>query len=411
MIKKLRINFVAIMMGTLLVAFLALFFVLNTFMQNASKGDTEDLLRAICDTDGFTQQMGVVVQGTHGELYTAQNPTYKTMDLRTGRFFYVKVSSDGEIFEAMSNMPFALTQEDLIAYAQHALSAGGASGTRGDFQFMTQEKNYGQIIAFVERSSEARMLSQLLQISTIVAGVTLLILFVFSIFFSKWVVRPVETAFEKQQQFISDASHELKTPLTTIAAGTAVLENEIGENVQLARMKAQTTRMSELINDLLTLATTGESPRTNHAEFDLSKAVLACALEFESRAYEEGKKYEVNVAPGITYKGDEEQLRRLTAILLDNALKHAGDGGTVKLNFARREKALVLSVYNTGTGIPPEELGKIFDRFYRSDASRSRQSGGFGLGLSIARDTAHAHGGKLAAESKLGEGATFTLTL
>jgi signal transduction histidine kinase len=207
---------------------------------------------------------------------------------------------------------------------------------------------------------------------------------------------PIKKAFDKQRRFISDASHELKTPLTIISANIDVLKNEIGENQRLTHIKFQSERMNELVLDLLSLAKISEGNTSIiRNKFNISGSVLNTALEFESRAFEEEKKYSYDIEENIEYIGDERQVKQLVSILIDNAIQYSDANGQIKVSLRTQGGYINISVFNTGTGVPENEKKKIFERFYRTDESRSRETGGYGIGLSIAEAIAESHNGKI----------------
>jgi signal transduction histidine kinase len=225
-------------------------------------------------------------------------------------------------------------------------------------------------------------------------------------------IAPVANAFEKQRRFVSDANHELKTPPTIISANMDVLQSEIGTNSRIEHIKTQLERMSKLIHDLLTLSRTEDvAIKTTYSKFDLSKAVLNTALEFESRAFEEGKSYEYEVQENVSYSGDEDRCKQLLAILIDNAIQHSCKNGKIRVVLEEKSGRPFLSVYNTGTGIPDAEKDRVFDRFYRSDDSRTRETGGYGLGLSIAKAIVDSHKGKIRVTGEYGKWVEFAVTL
>jgi signal transduction histidine kinase len=309
-------------------------------------------------------------------------------------------------------MMFEFTEEEAFSFADAVLEKGKESGTVSNLQYLIAAKEYGSIVVFAERSIEIRMLAQLTEISLWVACGTCVVLLIFSFFLSKWAVRPVQTAFKKQRQFIADASHELKTPLTIIGANIDVLENDMGENTRLAHIRAQCERMGSLIHHLLLLAKADEgSAQMMMVEFDLSKTLRNTALEFESRAFEEGKELHEEIMDNVQYTGDEGQVRQLASILIDNAIRYSDSPGRIEVSLGRENGKILFSVYNTGSGIPAAERERVFDRFYRSDDSRSRETGGYGLGLSIARTIAKAHRGKITITGKAGEWVRFLVYL
>jgi len=416
MIKKLQFKFVAVTMGSLIVIFLLVLLTLNMFMRNQNNQFTDQQLQQVADEDGFQQAPKNETRQTEeappSSPPSAFSPAQNRDALRDGRYFYVKLDASQQVFEVDAERMFDFTESEAEAYALQALKTGKASGTVDSLRYLAVEKDYGTIVVFAQQSIEDRILSQLIQTSLLVAGIAFVVLFLLSLFLSKWAVAPVKDAFDKQRRFISDASHELKTPLTIISANTDVLESQIGENVMLYQIKNQTNRMGKLVQALLSLARAEEGvSNIVMTQFNLSKAVLGTTLEFESHAFEEGRSLSYEVAENILYTGDETQLRQLTAILIDNAIKHSDRGGRVEVSLKLVGSRPLLTVYNTGAGIPEGEREQIFDRFYRSDASRSRETGGYGLGLAIARSIAEAHRGKISVDSAAGQWVKFIISL
>ena len=239
-------------------------------------------------------------------------------------------------------------------------------------------------------------------------GISLVVLLGIVTVLSGWAVSPVKESLEKQKRFISDASHELKTPLAVICANADVLEKDIGQNKWLEYIKNQTVRMDGLVKDMLFLARADEGIQNGeYKEFDVGEAVLNIALEFESRAYESGKQYCYETESGILRVGNEERIKQAVAILIDNALKRSS--GEVRVTAKKDNGKAFIEVYNTGDGIDEKDYDKIFERFYRSEESRDRDSGGYGLGLSIAKSIVDSHKGKISVKSEKGKWASFTI--
>lgn len=229
-------------------------------------------------------------------------------------------------------------------------------------------------------------------------------------------VEPVERAWEQQRQFVADASHELKTPITVILTNSNILlshpQDTVAEQkkwVEYTRDEAR--RMGELVDDMLFLAKTdAQREERPLVPVDLAETVWSAFLPLEPVAFEAGVALDSAVADGLTVRGRADQLRRLVTILLDNAVKYAGEGGKVRLTLESEGRTALLTVHNTGEPIPPEHLPHLFERFYRADTSRARSTGGCGLGLSIAYAIAQGHGGALTVESGQ-PGTSFTLRL
>ncbi len=275
----------------------------------------------------------------------------------------------------------------------------------------------GCIVAFADESAVAPWQSLALTLA-IVGGVTFALLVAIGIAFSRRAMRPVERAWHLQQQFVADASHELKTPLSVIVANNAILAAHPASHVAdqmrwIESTRIETRRMQGLIDDMLELARLDDakSPDVPDVPFDFSDAVEKRILQFESVAYDHGVEITSSIRPDVFVRGDGERLGRIVSTLLDNACKYASRGGRVNVTLELTKGSAVLSVHNDGTTIPQEEIPRVFDRFYRADKARSSDAGGSGLGLSIAQKIIERHRGTIAASSSPVRGTTFTVTL
>lgn len=416
MIKKLRLKFILVSMSGVLLVLVIIFATQNYLMIKSSEEQTNRLLQSVVMTDGNMEYLhqkpegGGLSPGKEKNPEALRPPAQET--LRGAKFFFVKFDTAGNVLESDVSHIAGLTAEDAASYAQTALQAGSQGGTADGYQFLIGQKEYGTIVALAQRDVETNMLRQLTTISAaaVIGGVLVFLILV--LILSKWAVRPVKTAFDKQRQFISNAGHELKTPITIIAANTDVLHREIGDNKWLSYIQNQNDRMAALVNDLLTLARTDESGQKPQLErFNLSGACLDCALEFESIAYEGGKTFLTDIQPDILINGNGPMMKQLLYILIDNALKHSDQNGEIRVSLKRMGSKAVLEVFNTGEGVPPEELNKIFERFYRSDSSRSRETGGYGLGLAIGKSIVELHKGKISVQSEQGKWTRFIIIL
>ncbi|NCB63873.1 MAG: two-component sensor histidine kinase [Clostridia bacterium] len=310
------------------------------------------------------------------------------------------------------------TVDQLVAAVQDQDDSGTVPGM--SLRYLRETDSNGvRRIAFADLSWQWDTLRTLVLTSLLVGAAALVCFFLVSLLLSRLALRPVEAAWEQQRRFVADASHELKTPLTVILTNSGILlshkEDTVGKQakwVEYIREEAQ--RMRILVEDLLFLAK-NDSARENAAKpanADLSALSWSALLPFESVAFEAGVELESDIAPGLTVLGQADQLRRLVAILLDNAVKYAGSGGKVAVRLERGEKNTVrLTVRNTGPAIPAEHMEHLFERFYRADDSRARALGGYGLGLAIAKSVVDGHKGTITVSSSEGQGTTFTVKL
>ncbi len=314
-----------------------------------------------------------------------------------------------------------LAEDVLSAVAAAAIGDADGQGRMGNWKYRTVETGDGTGVLMLNAASLRRENAQTALLSLLAFAAACCLFALLARFLSRSIVKPVEENMQMQKRFIADASHELKTPLTVIDANAAVLEQSVGQNKWLDYIKEQSGRMAGLVNELLQLshleeASDAAAPRPSEP-FDAAEAVLTAALPFESVAFEGGVTLETDTPDTLEAQGSRKELEQLTAILIDNAVKHSPPGGTVRVSLSpsslghgrKEEPALELRVSNTGEGIPPEALPHIFDRFYRVDAARTYRAGSYGLGLAIAKGLAEKNGGGLTAAS--GDGLTEFILL
>ncbi len=236
----------------------------------------------------------------------------------------------------------------------------------------------------------------------IVGALGIIVIYIFAKRISKTIVKPVEDSFEKQKQFISDASHELKTPLAVIEANADVLQNKVGENKWLTYIQNEVQSMNKLVNDLLTLARMENINNVNYQRFDLSKEVQMSVAVFESLIYEKEISLETNIKDGIIFNGDKEDIKHIISIILDNAIKHTDRNRKIIVDVKKEKNDIRIEIKNEGETIPEIERDKIFERFYRVDKARNRSEKRYGLGLAIAKEIVDKYKGSIKAISKDG---------
>lgn len=281
------------------------------------------------------------------------------------------------------------------------------------------QRDSGYRISAVDISLQTAMLTRLAVSFIIVALLALVLIFLISRYFAGRVVRPIEESWNKQTQFIADASHELRTPLTTINTNIDVLLSHPDSLIQdekkwLIYIKNEAERMSKLTNDLLYLARADndmDGRQTTPIVFSYSETVENVLLTMEAVMFENNIAYSDQIAQGINIKGDPSKIKQLVVILLDNTVKYVDSRRIVRVELSRNEKHAFLKVKNSSEGIKDEDIGRLFDRFYRTDKSRARRSGGHGLGLAIAKSIVEEHKGDIKVYSKSGEYVEFTVKL
>lgn len=332
--------------------------------------------------------------------------------------FGVTLNQSGEIVSVTANN--VEVSDELVRHAvAAALSQNSTEGVLGDLmlRYRVEKTPSGLRLAFVDRTRELQSLLKLLltSLAALLGGFAAFL--AVSLFLSRWALRPAEQAWEQQRQFVADASHELKTPLTVILANIGILLSRPNDTIAqqhkwIENTQTEAERMKKLVDDLLFLAKSDAvlAPMP-HTKLDLSDLIWSSVLPFEPVAFEQGVALDSDIPAGITVQGDAGQLRQVAAILLDNACKYAGEKGRVSVRLEAAQDKIRLRVQNTGEPIAPDKLKHIFERFYRADASRAREKGGYGLGLAIAQRIVAAHRGSITAQSDAQSGTTFTVTL
>lgn len=316
---------------------------------------------------------------------------------------------------------FDMDTEFYTLAVQHAAAS---DATQGNFTLDGNRWTYnventidGYSIVFLDVTNSYKFLRNLLYTFLAVGLIMLIVIYFTSRYFANRSIAPVKEAFDKQQRFIADASHELRTPLTVINTNADVLLANSDDLIRtqikwLHHIKSETERMRTLTSDLLYL-TQMENARESMivTSFNLSEAVESVILTLEAVIFENNIALDYDIVPNLYTKGNSEQMKQVILILLDNAIKYTNAAGSIKLTLKKQGHDLLLKVTNTGEGIPQEHLGRIFDRFYRVDASRSRQNGGYGLGLAIAKSIVEQSKGRIYAKSVPNETTSFSVQL
>lgn len=275
----------------------------------------------------------------------------------------------------------------------------------------------GTLIVLISKSFQQDVLGNLLKIFLVVGLLSLIVLFIVSIYFTNKAIKPLEETFIKQKQFIADASHELRTPLTIIKTNVSILKENKQQTIEsqgkwINYIDSQASRMSTLINEMLSLANLDANKKKGEVtKFELDRVLSDALLVFEVVIFEKGLILEEYINDNIFISGEKDQIKKLISILMDNAIKYTNKNGKIKVSLTVEKNKARLEVKNTGEGIEREHLEKIFERFYRVDNSRDRETGGYGLGLSIAKAITEEHKGRIYAESIVGEYTSFIVEL
>ena len=320
----------------------------------------------------------------------------------------------GGILRVRGSSYYELTDEaELLRIVEACLREKENAGVLPEYRlrYLREQTILGVRIAFTDSATEQKTLRSVLWTGAGLCAAALAVLALCSYLLSGVATKPVEKAWEEQRRFLSDASHELKTPLTVILSSAELLQQTLPPEGQeyAENITAEGHRMKKLVESMLTLSRVEDGPRMARTSVDLSDLTAAAALRFEPVAFEAGRLLRYEIEPGVRVSGCGERMEQLLGILVDNAVKYAPAGAEVRLTLRREGKHADLTVENPGEPIPPEKLAHLFERFYRLDAARSGPEG-FGLGLAIAKAIAEEHGGTIRCESDA-QSTRFTVTL
>ena len=292
------------------------------------------------------------------------------------------------------------SQDEIIDMTNKIINLKKDEGSYKNIEYLKVNDGNRLVIVGIDREIENALYNKLVITIIMFTIIGLAFLLIVIILLSFWIIKPIKETFDKQKRFISDSSHELKTPLSVINANIDALSSEIGNNDLLNNIKSQTLRMNSLVLDMLQLAKLEEKEKIINDKIDLSKLIQNEVLPYEALAFENGKKLSINVDPNIEYRGNEEDIKKLVNILVDNAIKHSSENAKIKISLKKDKRHVIFDVYNSGCTFKDSEREKIFERFYRSDLSRNRITGSSGLGLSIAKAIVDSNNLKIKVDSE-----------
>ena len=338
-----------------------------------------------------------------------QGPPEESSVFRLSTFYSAAISEQDEVLFIDAGRNGLYSEKELIGFAEDILKAGGSSGKVGDLLYRVEVREGYTLVAFMDNTVVSESLSSLIRHTLIAGGIALIVLFFVAVFLSRRIIKPLEENDRRQKQFVSDAGHELKTPVSVISTNAELLSRQLGANEWLDNIRYENERMGYLITQLLDLSR-AENAQVQLEELDLSRLVTGEVLPFESVAFERGLSVRSQIDDGITLLGNRSQLSQLVSILLDNAIRHADGGNEIVLSLRRHGRYAVLAVENSGREIPQEQQARLFERFYRLDEARSSEGDHYGLGLAIAKAIAEAHGGSIAVTCREGK-VVFSVSL
>lgn len=402
MINKLKRRFLIIGTVFMFILMSALVLVMNAVNFHEVTADADSVLNVISEPDmplPGGKELRKKPERTAGFFPRDMSPEVPY----ESRFFVVRVSAEGEILQSDLSRIISVDNTSVKSYINEALKSDKTRGFIDNFRYLKTTGENETKIVFLDCGRKLDSFKSFLWISVIVGLAGCVVTFVAFVFTAGRIVAPIAESYEKQKRFISDAGHEIKTPLTIINANVDLLESD-GEKEELNDIRQQTERLTALTNNLILLSKMEESEhKLQKIDFPLSDLVSETAGTFRALAAARSIELNVSVTPDIALNGSPDAIRQLVSILLENAIKYSPESGNISLELTKRRKRTELFVCNTvKERINADGLQNVFDRFYRSDASRNSETGGHGIGLSIAKAIVEAHGGTISASTKTG---------
>ena len=447
MIRKLKRKFILVNMLLVSIALLVTFSSVMVINSRQLARESKTLMEQKLEpqpgerpSDGKTDQSGDntppdLPQGSQGEEQTqagdsvpssaeqnGNNPggrPFNLEDPRESSVFLIQLDANGDVEEIIGADSLEIEEDEAKELAQTCMETGKDSGILSSMglRYMKRTDERGTRLVFMDRSDELTTMRRLAVILILVGMGSLLVFFLISLWLARWVVGPVQRSWERERQFVADASHELKTPLTVILANIGILQRHKEDTIEqqdkwVENTKEEAVRMKRLVEDMLELARADAGTGKLHMEkLNISDLAWSAALGFESVVFEQKKTLDTEIAPDMFINGDPEKLKQLLVILIDNACKYSEPGGAITVTLEPVKNQVKLTVHNTGSYIEKEMQEHLFERFYRGDASRSREAGGYGLGLAIAKEIVSVHKGKISVRSEKETGTAFEVTI
>lgn len=394
-LQRLRLRLIAISMASVTVALLLIFAAVNLLNYRETTAHVDFLIETIHVNGGTIPKMTEDM----ARYQVSKETSYKT------RYFIVTFDAEDAVTSADISHIASVDRDEAGELAARMLGDGRDQGYLDQYRYhVYRDPDGGGAVIALDCYGELAAISNLTAISGAVMGGCAIVTLAIIVPVSKRALRPYVRNLERQRRFVTDASHELKTPVAIITANTDLLEAISGENQWTRSTHKQAARLSELIGDLIALARADEPvDEAAFAPVDLSAAVERELEDFAPLAEASGRTMTANVDAGVTVPGDPEDLERLVSVLLDNAIKHGDEGGEVEVTLTDGRREVQLCVANPCSTLEAGDIRHLFDRFWRPDASRVRATGGSGIGLSIARSVAERHGGRISARKVGGD--------
>lgn len=407
MLKKMRWRFIGAAMTAFLAVILVLLCVVNVWNYGNVTRQQDQTLQMLLEQEKFDRDP----PESQGRPPVASMDKFSPEVPYMIRFFSVQFGSSGEPIRVNQDYIASISGETALSYGHAVLEKGRSNGYYQGYRYLTSQTERGSTVVFLNSEKELQAVRSLAWITVAIAMVSLGVVFLLVVLFSKRAIAPYVRNLETQKQFITNASHELKTPLTAIATSADVLAMELEGDEWVHNIQTQAGRLSRLISNLVTLSRLDEEdPFPTRVAFSLSEALWEISEPYVALAQAKGKNYTQQIDEELTCVGDRAAIQQMVSILLDNAMKYTVPGGNICLKAEKEGKHPVITLENTCDPGEKVDVSRLFERFYRGDESHSGKVSGTGIGLSIARATAQAHGGQITA-SQNGDTMCFQVRL
>lgn len=401
MISRLKRKVIILTAASLLALLILIVAGMNIISFVSLTNESDEILSVISEAGGKFPEINNDIPDIKGDRLKPDNLREKfspEMQFET-RYFTVELTSSGDTVRTDTGKIAAIDNNEAVEYAKKALSYGKEKGFINSFRYLLKAEDENFIITFLDCNRKLDSFKTFLYSSIIVSFSGFVVVTFIIIIISGRIIRPISESYEKQKRFITDASHELRTPLAIINANVDVIEDEVKDKESIEDIRAQTVRLKDLTEDLVTLSRMEEGASAIVKEpFSASDTAFDIVGGFKALAESKGVNLSVSVENDVSVNGDKKSFSKLISILLDNAVKYTKNGETIDFSLKKSGKSAVLTCKNTTENeIDKESIKHVFDRFYRTDKSRNSASGGHGIGLSIAKAITEAHGGKITA--------------
>ena len=423
MLKKLRIKFVLVTMLATMVVLVAIIGGININNWVSVNKNADRILTMLIENGGsFPKKPEPPRQENKQDDENKEKGADRKDDMHAPdgmspeapyetRYFTVTLDSSGNVVATNIENIAAIDEDQAALYAQTLFSKGKREGKTDNYKYtVTTLENEEKMYIILDCTRDFNNFFDFLKASCLISLAGYIVVFVLVILLSGAVIKPVAETYKKQKQFITDANHELKTPLTVIDADCELMEYTYGESEWTKGIKEQVTKLTELTNKLVFLSRTDEETKVVMSEFSLSEVAQEATEPYKAVCKSKNKKFNVDIQEGVSCVGDVKMTRELIELLLDNAVKYSDDDGNIEFCLTHAAKGGKMVVSNTTDGVPQGNLDVLFERFYRPDSSRNSQTGGHGIGLSVAQAIVQQQKGKISAYSPDGKTIVFTVS-